>query len=165
MSVLEYSLLFVPNCNKSCIVKRKKLFMKQTKNKSLIFLIFFLTTNFSNNILFSQSEILSNSRWKLIKIENHITREEIFPEKDYFISFQNGIFKYSLERNTCYGKYESLKQGIRIYNTGGCTKICCDGGISKKLNYNGAFEINISGNQLILYSEKKTFEFKREDKY
>lgn len=90
--------------------------------------------------------------------------EIIYPEKSYFISFQNGAFNYSLEKNKCYGKYSPLKGGVNIYDTGGCTKICCDGDISDKLSYRGKFEAKMTGGKLILKSEKRIYEFVRADK-
>ena len=102
-------------------------------------------------------------KWELTAIKFYPRDEIIIPTKDYWVEFgEEGRLSFKKEANTCHTKYEtSGRDKLTINNQIACTKMCCDGDISDKLNYQDVTEYEIKGDQLILTTKDRKFEFTR----
>lgn len=131
--------------------------MKTTKLLSLMmFIIAFFSCN--NNSDLSDIESLKNTKWKLLKIVNKTTGEQILPpanEEDVKLIFRsNG--KINLENlcNFSHAKYQSDNKTIKFSNLGPSTEMYCEPihniEIALISALNNANEYSIANNRLIL---------------
>ena len=123
----------------------------------ILFALFFII---ESSILFSQTNDLENTKWELTKLVLKENNQIIIPTKYYFISFGNNRYQYSLEKNKCGGEYELLEKNKIVFGSSGCTRVCCDGDISDHISYSGVFNFRKTGSSLILFNDKRYYEFR-----
>jgi hypothetical protein len=132
---------------------------KRMRKILLIEIIFSLMTVVS----YTQNELFISNIWKLnywIKKDSNNLR--IDADYKYLISFQDSIFIFTKSINECYARYNFRGlDTIIIKNTplGGCTKVCCDMGNSKRLNYIDTFKYIITDDSLYLSSRRSFYAF------
>lgn len=98
---------------------------------STLFLVFFMQA--------CEEKEDINGQWKLVQVET--SGGVLIPKVDFLIQVEDQKINFNLDVNNCFADIEIRNDSI-IYNTAGCTKMCCDGNIDPIgtfLNYSGAY--------------------------